>query len=54
MVASPAKALFHKFIDNGNNQYPEFLTCYNLEEEESLKCQLTLEYIQNILLNKQL
>lgn len=48
MVAGPAKALFHKFIDHSNNQCPEFITCSDLEQEESVKCQLALEHIQNI------
>lgn len=49
MVTAKALFFFYRFIDLNHNQCPEFIKCSDLEQEECGKCQLALDYIQNIL-----
>lgn len=34
-------------VDRSSNQCLEFITCKSLELEQSMKCQLALQHIQN-------
>lgn len=38
--------------DRSSNQCLEFITCKSLELEQSMKCQLALQHIQNNINNK--